>query len=515
MNTHFTVIQLTTLFIGVLFLVAATVAFLREKSKLSVYLLASGAIGVFLFAAQLDPFLNLWDERFHALVAKNMMNDPFNPMLYREKLFNLDYLHWASAHIWLHKQPLFMWQMAISFKLFGLNELSLRIPSVILSTLTALAIFRTGKLLVNRNTGFIASLLFISSYYIIELISGRQILDQNDISFLAYVSLSIWSWVEYKESGKWKWLILIGVFSGAAMLCKWFVGLLVYLGWGVENFTSRPNWRRFIPMLLSLSITALVFLPWQWYTFSKYPTEAQAEWMYNSLHFSVSVEGHEGPWWFHLSRIGELFGMWIFVLLPVGFLLFNKFRNKPICFGLLAMILGVELFFALAQTKMPSFTIVLALPIFIFSAVPLSFVLTWLHQKLQLRVLIPVVSIFLIIMVFIRIDVDQLRENHTSWKTENVYPVWMHRIRNTFISLQPQLNSNAVVYNVYGRHYIELMFYTDALATNYIPTSKEVEQMFDKGKEVFIFVNDRSDLPNYLLDNEKVKKLKIKIQGYE
>jgi len=48
-----------------------------------------GALGVRIFAAMLDPFLNTWDEQFHALVAKNMMANPFKPMLYAESHFAL------------------------------------------------------------------------------------------------------------------------------------------------------------------------------------------------------------------------------------------------------------------------------------------------------------------------------------------------------------------------------------------------------------------------------------------
>jgi hypothetical protein len=57
-----------------------------------------------------------------------------------------------------------------------------------------------------------------------ELIAGRQALDHNDFSFLTYISLSVWSFIEYQHSGKKIWIFLIGLFSGMAILCKWLVG---------------------------------------------------------------------------------------------------------------------------------------------------------------------------------------------------------------------------------------------------------------------------------------------------
>ena len=38
----------------------------------SFVLLCAGALGLRLFVARLDPYLNLWDEQFHALVARPM-----------------------------------------------------------------------------------------------------------------------------------------------------------------------------------------------------------------------------------------------------------------------------------------------------------------------------------------------------------------------------------------------------------------------------------------------------------
>jgi len=38
-----------------------------------------------------DPYLHEWDERYHALVAKNMIDDPFKPTLYKNPVLPFDY----------------------------------------------------------------------------------------------------------------------------------------------------------------------------------------------------------------------------------------------------------------------------------------------------------------------------------------------------------------------------------------------------------------------------------------
>lgn len=161
------------------------------------------------------------------------------PTLYDDPIVNMPYDRWDKFHIWLHKQPLFLWQIALSFKLFGISEFSLRLPSVIFGCILVFASYRVGKILVNERTGFLMSILIISSLYNIELIAGQRMLDHNDVSFMVYVSLSIWSLVEYYISKNKIWIYAIGLFSGCAILCKWLVGLLVYFGWIVLKLMGK------------------------------------------------------------------------------------------------------------------------------------------------------------------------------------------------------------------------------------------------------------------------------------
>ena len=115
--------------VGVL-LVAAVVLRKREKPGLALLLLTLAASGLRLFAATLDPFLNQWDECFHAVVAHNMIADPFTPVLHAEGAMPVTG-HWMQAHVWLHKPPFFLWQMAASVQLFGAEPWVVRIPSVL------------------------------------------------------------------------------------------------------------------------------------------------------------------------------------------------------------------------------------------------------------------------------------------------------------------------------------------------------------------------------------------------
>ncbi len=82
--------------------------FYLKKTKTSLWLIILSAFLLRLLLSALDPFLHNWDERFHVLVAKNMMQFPFKPMLNKNPILPYNYTDWSSNNIWLHKQPLFL-----------------------------------------------------------------------------------------------------------------------------------------------------------------------------------------------------------------------------------------------------------------------------------------------------------------------------------------------------------------------------------------------------------------------
>ena len=79
---------------GILLLAAATLPNL--SLRLSLIILAALIIRV---DASWQYSLNPWDERFHALVAKNLIADPLKPTLYRSPAVAFDYRDWTSNHV--------------------------------------------------------------------------------------------------------------------------------------------------------------------------------------------------------------------------------------------------------------------------------------------------------------------------------------------------------------------------------------------------------------------------------
>jgi len=275
--SHFSTEQVVPLILSGLFLIVSIISF-KKQATLSLVFLFLGSLGLGYFIASLDNFLILWDEQYHALVAKNLSKDFLKPTLYSQPLLDYDYKCWPLNHIWLHKQPLFLWQMALSIKLFGDTEFAVRLPSIIMHAIIPLFIYRIGKISINKESGFYGAVFFALAYFPLELVAGRYSTDHNDIAFLFYVTASFWAWFEYTASQNKVWLLVIGLCSGFAVLVKWLMGLLIFVIWLCTKFVSDLGsgfkFKSYLPMLKSGVVSLFVFLPWQLYIHFKFQNEA-------------------------------------------------------------------------------------------------------------------------------------------------------------------------------------------------------------------------------------------------
>ncbi|HMC96958.1 MAG TPA: glycosyltransferase family 39 protein, partial [Flavobacteriales bacterium] len=300
--SYFTSTQQGILLFAVLLGIAALLLQVRERHRAALIALTLAAFALRLFAAWLDPFLNDWDEAYHAVVAKNLMAHPFTPMLYTQAAMPTTTL-WSEQHYWLHKPPFFLWQIALSLKIFGLHPWAVRLPSVFWLTVLVPIVRRIGRLLRNPSTGFVAALLAAFAYLPQELTAGAINTDHNDAVFIALVACSWWAWLECVRAPSWKWSTAVGLFAACAVLTKWYIGGCVFLPWGLWVMHGRFRWERLKWMLLALGITAMPLVTWLMYIAHRFPIEAAYETHENWLRWTTPLEGHDGPWWFHFDII--------------------------------------------------------------------------------------------------------------------------------------------------------------------------------------------------------------------
>jgi 4-amino-4-deoxy-L-arabinose transferase-like glycosyltransferase len=409
--------------------------------------------------AMLDPFLNPWDERFHALVARNMMDQPFKPMLLREFMGTTPVNDWAQAHIWLHKQPLFLWQMALSMKIFGVSEFTMRLPSVIMGALSVALLYRITIIATsNRTIALMAGAFMCFAYFQLAQISGRLSVDHPDVAFCFYVLASIWCYFEYVHSGnkKFKWVLFIGIMAACAILCKWLTGLLVFSVWGIvvlHQIIKHKNYKQVSHFAIALLVCTVVVLPWQIYILNTFPVEAQFEYAYNSRHFTEAVEGHGGDALFYLNNLDYVFGknVWLIPVVCLVLLVFNKARLKNFYVrACLAFVFIIHIFFSIAATKMHGYVFCVYPFLFLFTAISLHDIVSRFQYQ---KIVLVTTSIFICVAL--------LQYNYIQYYTlPSAYR--QARIHNTNIykNLRQYVPADVkYIFNVANREQFDLMFY--------------------------------------------------------
>lgn len=454
--------MLDTLFqISVAFHLVAAFLFLYKRTNWALFCLLVGGIILRFYFAELDPFLHDWDERFHALVAKNLTNHWLTPTLIDSTVLPTT-LKWNETHIWLHKQPLFLWQMALSIKLFGANELAVRLPSLMMTSGLIIVIYSMGKALFDETTGFVAAFVFSCYQPLLEMNSGMKGMDHNDIAFLFYVTLSIWAWVYFEKTGRSQYLLMMGFFSGCAVLNKWLTGLLVFSGYIfyhlflMKDFSHKATLRYF---LLALVVCLLTFLPWQIYILIHFPIESRYEYAYNSMHLYRVVEGHGHETWYYFNILGNFYkGLQVFI--PVGLIYSAVFYNRhKLALTAGAMMALVYIFFTIADTKLESYVMIAAPIGILFIARSFSLLMNWFFKVDGIKY--GVGGLCFLALFWIFIDTDSIADYH--FVADN----WQGRARayknsraQIFRKIAGRLPAKAVIIDPVGQDDVDAMFYT-------------------------------------------------------
>jgi 4-amino-4-deoxy-L-arabinose transferase len=414
-------------FVSLLFIVFFVVIAYKYPQKKWSYLFLFSAISfiglAFIF---IEPWLSTWDEQFHALVAKNMANHPLTPQLITYRKAELAVTDWTNTTIWLHKQPLFLWQMALSVKLFGAHYWSIRIPSVLLHAATTLAVFAIAKRFLSTSFSLLTATLYGYCFFILDFVSGTIGMDHNDIAFIFYITASSWAYLKYLETKKWQFALLIGILSGGAILTKWLVGLLVFAGWVVTTLIyfpkDRANWKS---LFLAFGSCLLLFIPWQLFCSVYYPTQFWHEMAYNATHFSQAVENHTGDFWYYIDTIKKTIGSGFLLISAVAsglivFIIRSFKRSQQGQLHLYVVIISLVtfLFFTVAATKLDGYLLIIAPFLFIFLLVPFQLMVDWVSKKYTVSFPIWTKSLLILLVCFSYVNPKKITEHH-NFETPN------------------------------------------------------------------------------------------------
>lgn len=309
--------------------------------------------------------LNQWDERYHALVAKNLIARPLVPTLYRDAPIPYDYRDWMTNHVWLHKPPGALWPMAASMAIFGTNEVAMRLPSVILATLSVWLTFLIGSELAGARVGLLASAFHAINGFLVALSSGRRVADHVDTALIFWIELGVWFAIVHARRRDPSSLAAGGIALGAALLTKSLPGLLLAAVAFAIFLEREPVINAARRAAAILAIGAAVWAPWMLYTHLAFPREAEWSWRYTLLHLSSPLEGHNAGAWIYVLDMPQYFGELVWIPIAAGA---AAVISRPQLRWVAAWLLITYAAFSVARTRISSFVMIAAPAVFLIEA---------------------------------------------------------------------------------------------------------------------------------------------------
>ncbi|MFM6136745.1 MAG: ArnT family glycosyltransferase [Sphaerospermopsis kisseleviana] len=169
-----------------------------------------------LFANNGNNSLLAYDEAYYAIQARWM----------------LETQDWLTPQWW--GTPIYdrtvgiQWLIALTYQIFGINEFSARLPSIISCIISVILIYQIGKILLNRQIAFLAAIILcLMPIWIFEGRSATQ-----NTPLVCVELLGIWALLRGEELGnkqqkqKILWGILAGATFGLGFLIKGFMIIL-------------------------------------------------------------------------------------------------------------------------------------------------------------------------------------------------------------------------------------------------------------------------------------------------
>lgn len=146
---------------------------------------------------------------------------------------------WSVIH---RKTPFHFWSIAISYKLFGVNEFALRIPSALAILLTCWFVFLFGRPLFGQKNACRAAIILATS---IQLpLMGKIAL--TDASLLLFQTIGVLSLLNYLYRPSWKWNVGLWLAMAMGILVKGPPIILLIGGIWILLAIFHPNRKNLI-----------------------------------------------------------------------------------------------------------------------------------------------------------------------------------------------------------------------------------------------------------------------------
>lgn len=360
-------------------------------------------IGTFLFYLWMAWALPITDtvESNYALSAVTMMKhgEFLSPMIYD--------LYWFDKPIMAY------WGLLLSYSIFGVSDLAARMPSVVVSTLTVLAMYRVALAIYNVERIALWSSIALGTALEFWYIGHAVVTD----GYLFLFSLGIFYYLYRGVTGEsHRHMVYAYICAGLAVLTKGPVGivlpgiiLVLYVA-----LNRRMDWFKYVFSWKGILAFILVVAPWYGYMY-----HVHGEAFINGflgLHNVTRATVPEHPtrnWWYLYL-----------VLLPICMLPWTSFairglneqKHAYIWYWSIFWLVGTILFYTCMATKYMTYTFIMMIPLSLWAGLGIhACVERYKASSMSLKAFALYGGsgyVFLLAMVMVVLQYDVLESNY-------------------------------------------------------------------------------------------------------
>ena len=316
------------------------------KNKYFIYILI--ALGLYLFFFQLgDRSFRNPDEGRYAEVAREMVlsHNWIEPTLY-----SVDYLS---------KPILFYWLLAVSFKVFGMNEFAARFVPALFGFLAVVITYLFTKKVLGKKEAVFSSILLAANIWYLEV--SRFLLIDAVFSFFLVAAFYLFYLAITDESKNRIYYTLFYLSISLAFLTKGLaafatvgVSLLLYL-----LLTKRLK-KTFVEIRLveGIFIFLIIALPWFVAISIREPEFLKQFFIHEHFaRFTSNQFEHQAPFYYYFVALPIMFLPWVLFPSAIGHA-FRRVVKDGVCspdFYLFICAAGTFIFYSISKTKMPTY----------------------------------------------------------------------------------------------------------------------------------------------------------------
>jgi len=269
---------------------------------------------------------------------------------------------WSEIH---RKPPLHFWDICLSYKLFGINEFSVRFPSSVFILSTYLLIYLAGRPLFGKRAAFLGTVVLSTSLFVPSLAK----VSVTDATLLFFSTVCAFALLYIIQERSVKWTIAFWTAFSLALLTKGPPIILFTGAFAALLFIFHPNRKNLFSThpWFFLPLACLPLFLWGYFV-SRTGGSEFIRWMidwYILKRVNSSVLGQTGPPGTHLLSLFVFFiPYFMFFPKALWHAISDFFRkDKGINFLLSAWFISGWFLYEWSPSKLPAYVIAAHVPL--------------------------------------------------------------------------------------------------------------------------------------------------------